>query len=52
MLRLLIDEFSNNNPEDGRYATQQCRQDSEGLPATTGEFNHTLNAAVNKVCQL
>jgi hypothetical protein len=47
MLKLLTDEFSNNNPEDGRYAPQQHMQDSESLPATTGEFNHMLNAVVS-----
>jgi hypothetical protein len=51
MLKLLTDEFSNNNLEDGQYTTQQHRQDSESLPATTEEFNCTLNTAVNKVCQ-
>jgi hypothetical protein len=51
MLKLLTNEFSNNNLEDGRYTPQQHRQDSESLPATTGEFNRMLNAVVNKVCQ-
>jgi hypothetical protein len=51
MLKLLTDEFSKNNPEDGRYTPQQHRQDSESSPATTGEFNCMLNAAVNKVHQ-
>jgi hypothetical protein len=51
ILRLLTDEFSNDNPEDGRYATQQCRQDAEISPATTGEFNRMLKAAVHEVRQ-
>jgi hypothetical protein len=29
MLKLLTDEFSNDDPEDGRYATRQRRQESE-----------------------
>jgi hypothetical protein len=51
MLDLLANEFNNHNPEDGRYATPQHRQESENSPATTGEFNHTLNAAVHEVRQ-
>jgi len=51
MLDLLANEFNNHDPEDGRYATTQCRQEAENSPATTGEFNRTLNAAVNEVCQ-
>ena len=51
VLKILADEFSANNPEDGRYAPQQCKQGSESLPATTGEFNCTLNTVVHKVRQ-
>jgi len=51
MLDLLANEFNNHDPEDGRYATPQRRQESENSPATTGEFNRTLNVAVHKVCQ-
>jgi hypothetical protein len=51
VLKLLTDEFSNNNPEDGRYTPQQRMQGSESSPATTGEFNHMLNAVVHKVHQ-
>ena len=51
MLELLANEFNNHDPEDGRYATPQRRQESENSPATTGEFNHTLNTAVHKVRQ-
>ena len=51
VLKLLTDEFSNNNPEDGRYTPQQRMQGSESSPATTGEFNCTLNVVVHKVHQ-
>jgi hypothetical protein len=51
VLKVLMDEFSANDLEDGRYAPQQCMQDTESSPATTGEFNRTLNAVVHKVCQ-
>jgi len=51
MLELLANEFNNHDPEDGRYATPQHRQESENSPATTGEFNCTLNSAVHEVCQ-
>jgi hypothetical protein len=51
MLDLLASEFNDHNPEDGRYAATQRRQEAENSPATTGEFNHTLNAAVNEVRQ-
>jgi len=51
MLDLLANEFNNHDPEDGRYATTQHRQEAENSPATTGEFNCTLNMAVNEVCQ-
>jgi hypothetical protein len=51
MLELLANEFNNHDPEDGRYATPQRRQESENLPATTGEFNCTLNVAVHEVRQ-
>jgi len=51
VLQLLTDEFSNNDPEDGRYAPQQRMQESENSPATTGEFNCTLNAVVHEVHQ-
>jgi len=51
MLDLLANEFNNHDPEDGRYATTQCRQEAENSPATTGEFNRMLNAAVNEVHQ-
>jgi len=51
MLELLANKFNNHDPEDGRYATPQHRQESENSPATTGEFNRTLNAAVHEVRQ-
>ena len=51
MLHLLANEFNDHDPEDGRYAATQHRQEAENSPATTGEFNHTLNVAVNKVQQ-
>jgi hypothetical protein len=51
MLDLLANEFNDHDPEDGRYAATQHRQEAGNLPATTGEFNHTLNAAVNEVRQ-
>jgi hypothetical protein len=51
MLDLLANEFNNHNPEDGRYAMPQCRKESENSPATTGEFNRTLNTVVHKVHQ-
>jgi hypothetical protein len=51
VLKILADEFSANNPEDGRYAPHQRTQVSESSPATTGEFNCTLNAAVHKMRQ-
>ena len=51
VLKVLMDEFSANDLEDGRYAPQQCMQDTESSPATTGEFNRTLNAVVHEVCQ-
>jgi len=51
MLELLANEFNNHDPEDGRYATPQRRHKSENSPATTGEFNRTLNAAVHEVRQ-
>jgi hypothetical protein len=51
MLELLANKFNNHDPEDGRYATPQRRQESENSPATTGEFNHMLNAAVHEVRQ-
>jgi hypothetical protein len=51
MLDLLANEFNNHDPEDGRYTTPQCRQEAENSPATTGEFNRMLNAAVNEVRQ-
>jgi hypothetical protein len=51
VLKILADEFSANDPEDGRYAPQQHTQGTESSPATTGEFNHTLNVAVHEVCQ-
>jgi hypothetical protein len=51
VLKILADEFSTNDPEDGRYAPQQRTQGVESSPATTGEFNCTLNAAVHEVCQ-
>jgi len=47
----LANKFNNHDPEDGRYATPQRRQESENSPATTGEFNCTLNAAVHEVRQ-
>jgi hypothetical protein len=37
--------------DKGRYATTQCRQEAENSPATTREFNHMLNMAVNEVRQ-
>jgi hypothetical protein len=51
MLDLLASEFNDHDPEDGRYAATQHRQEAENSPATTGEFNRTLNAAVNEVWQ-
>jgi len=51
MLDLLANEFNDHDPEDGRYAATQHRQEAENSPATTGEFNHMLNAAVNEVRQ-
>ena len=51
MLDLLANEFNDHNPEDGRYAATQRRQEAENSPATTGEFNCTLNMAVNEVHQ-
>jgi hypothetical protein len=51
ILKVLADEFSTNDPEDGRYAPQQRMQDTESSPATTGEFNCMLNAAVHEVHQ-
>jgi len=51
MLDLLANEFNNHDPEDGRYTTPQHRQEAENSPATTGEFNRTLNTAVNEVHQ-
>jgi len=35
ILKVLADEFSTNDLEDGRYAPQQRTQDTESLPATT-----------------
>jgi hypothetical protein len=51
MLDLLANEFNDHNPEDGRYAATQCRQEAENSPATTGEFSRMLNVAVNEVRQ-
>ena len=51
MLDLLASEFNDHDPEDGRYTATQHRQEAENSPATTGEFNRTLNAAVNEVRQ-
>jgi len=51
MLDLLANEFNDHDPEDGRYAATQHRQEAENLPATTGEFNRMLNAEVNEVRQ-
>jgi hypothetical protein len=51
MLDLLASEFNDHDPEDGRYAATQRRQEAENSPATTGEFNRTLNVAVNEVRQ-
>jgi hypothetical protein len=51
MLDLLANEFNNHDPEDGRYATPQCRQESESSPAMTGEFNRMLNVVVHEVRQ-
>jgi len=51
MLELLANKFNNHDPEDGRYATPQHRQESENSPATTGEFNRTLNVVVHEVHQ-
>jgi hypothetical protein len=51
MLDLLANEFNHHDPEDGRYVATQRRQEAENSPATTGEFNRTLNAAVNEVRQ-
>jgi hypothetical protein len=50
MLDLLASEF-NHDPEDGRYAATQRRQEAENSPATTGEFNRMLNTVVNEVWQ-
>jgi len=51
MLDLLASEFNDHDPEDGRYAATQRRQEAENSPATTGEFNRMLNTAVNEVRQ-
>jgi hypothetical protein len=51
ILKILTDEFSTNDPEDGRYTPQQHMQGAESSPATAGEFNHMLNAVVHKVRQ-
>jgi hypothetical protein len=51
VLKILADEFSANDLEDGRYAPQQHTQGVESSPATTGEFNHTLNMVVHEVRQ-
>jgi hypothetical protein len=51
MLDLLANEFNDHDPEDGRYTATQRRQEAENSPATTGEFNRTLNTAVNEVQQ-
>jgi len=51
MLKILADEFSANDPEDGRYAPQQHMQGVESSPATTGEFNCILNVVVHRVHQ-
>jgi hypothetical protein len=51
MLDLLANEFNDHNPEDGQYTATQHRQEAENSPATTGEFNHMLNAMVNEVWQ-
>jgi hypothetical protein len=51
VLKVLTDEFSANDLEDGRYAPQKRMQDTESSPATTGEFNRMLNAAVHNVRQ-
>jgi hypothetical protein len=51
MLDLLASEFNDHDPEDGQYAATQHMQETENSPATTGEFNCTLNAAVNEVRQ-
>jgi hypothetical protein len=51
MLDLLANEFNDHDPEDGRYAATQRRQEAENSPATMGEFNRTLNMAVNEVWQ-
>jgi len=51
VLKILADEFSTNDLEDGRYAPQQCMQGVESSPATTGEFNCMLNVVVHEVCQ-
>jgi len=40
-----------DDPEDGRYMPQQHMQGTESSPATTGEFNRTLNMAVHEVHQ-
>ena len=50
-MKILADEFSANDPEDGRYTPQQRTQGSESSPAVTGEFNCTLNTVVHEVCQ-
>jgi hypothetical protein len=51
MLDLLASEFNDHDPEDGRYTATQRMQEAENSPATTGEFNCTLNTAVNEVRQ-
>jgi hypothetical protein len=51
VLKVLMDEFSANDPEDGRYTPQQRTQDTESSPATTGEFDRMLNAVVHEVRQ-
>jgi len=51
ILKILADEFSANDLEDGRYTPQQCTQGSESSPAMTGEFNCMLNAVVHEVHQ-
>ena len=50
-MKILADEFSANDPEDGRYTPQQHTQGSESSPAMTGEFNCTLNTVVHEVRQ-
>ena len=51
VLKILADEFSDNDLEDGRYTPQQCTQGMESSPATTGEFSRMLNTVVHKVFQ-